>query len=210
MVSRFFSGVVLADTGFSDIYSAIKTLTSRPRIPFFDPSMPTKLNVPSATTAVLSCRVHNKGNFTVSKSFTFIVKSAKMKIYCSWHGWNTKNWIFYPLASSNIPVITDTVWYTNPIHMNTNYISHTFNPKTREYTSVKSPPSLSAHFTSIFELQKGVSQQCIICTLLYYIPSYFKENDSKIQTSETLNNGKNEERYTLVILSYDGFLTHCW
>ena len=60
-----FAGVALADTGFSDIYSAIKTLTSRPRIPFFDPSMPTKLTVPSDTTAVLGCRVHNLGNYTV-------------------------------------------------------------------------------------------------------------------------------------------------
>jgi len=61
------TGLVLAkDTGFSDIYSAIKTLNSRPRIPFFDPSMPTKVAVPSDTTAVLSCKVHNLGNFTVS------------------------------------------------------------------------------------------------------------------------------------------------
>ena len=38
-----YSGLALAkDTGFSDIYSAIKTLNSRPRIPYFDPSMPTK------------------------------------------------------------------------------------------------------------------------------------------------------------------------
>eukprot|EP00093_Oithona_nana_P012720 12720.XXX_330409_327805_1 [CDS] Oithona nana genome sequencing. len=59
-------GVALADTGFSDIYSAIKTLTSRPRIPFFDPSMPTKLTVPSDTTAVLGCRVHNLGNYTLA------------------------------------------------------------------------------------------------------------------------------------------------
>jgi len=61
------TGLALAkDTGFSDIYSAIKTLNSRPRIPYFDPSMPTKVVIPSDTTAVLSCKVHNMGNFTVS------------------------------------------------------------------------------------------------------------------------------------------------
>ena len=81
-----------------------------------------------------------------------------------------------------------TGWCTGPVPTNTNCTFLMCSPKTRVSTSVKSPPSLSAHFTSIFELQKGVSQQCIICTLLYYIPSYFKENDSKIQTLETLNN----------------------
>ena len=78
-----------------------------------------------------------------------------------------------------------TGWCTGPVPTNTNCTFLMCSPKTRVSTSVKSPPSLSAHFTSIFELQKGVSQQCIICTLLYHIPSYFKENDSKIQTLET-------------------------
>ena len=67
LATLLYSGLALAkDTGFSDIYSAIKTLNSRPRIPYFDPSMPTKVVIPSDTTAVLSCKVHNMGNFTVS------------------------------------------------------------------------------------------------------------------------------------------------
>ena len=76
----------MADTGFSDIYSAIKTLTSRPRIPFFDPSMPTKLNVPSDTTAVLGCRVHNLGNFTVSTIFSenSAQNSAQFSFQLAW------------------------------------------------------------------------------------------------------------------------------
>ena len=55
------------EPGFTDVYSAIKTLTgSRTRSPFFDPSSPTKVEVQSDTTAVLSCKVHFVGNFTVS------------------------------------------------------------------------------------------------------------------------------------------------
>ena len=54
-----------AGPGFSDVYNAIKVLTSRPLVPFFDPSMPTKMVVPAEETAVLSCRVHNLGNYTV-------------------------------------------------------------------------------------------------------------------------------------------------
>ena len=64
-----FSGLVVAsnEPGFTDVYSAIKTLTgSRTRSPFFDPSSPTKVTVASDTTAVLSCKVHFVGNFTVS------------------------------------------------------------------------------------------------------------------------------------------------
>jgi len=63
------TGLVVAsnEPGFTDVYSAIKTLTgSRTRSPFFDPSSPTKVTVASDTTAVLSCKVHFVGNFTVS------------------------------------------------------------------------------------------------------------------------------------------------
>ena len=60
------AGLVLSDQGFKDVYSAIKVLTSRPRTPVFDPSIPTKVIVPSETTAILTCKVHNLGNFTVS------------------------------------------------------------------------------------------------------------------------------------------------
>jgi len=52
--------------GFKDYYSAIKVLTTRPRTPVFDPSVPTKVTTDSDTTAILSCKVHHLGNHTVS------------------------------------------------------------------------------------------------------------------------------------------------
>ena len=62
-----FVGCALAtQTGLSDIYSTIKALNSRQREPYFDITLPTKVSVKAYTTAVLSCRVYNLGNFTVS------------------------------------------------------------------------------------------------------------------------------------------------
>jgi len=66
LIVAILSGLVLSDQGFKDVYSAIKVLTSRPRTPVFDPSIPTKVIVPSETTAILTCKVHNLGNYTVS------------------------------------------------------------------------------------------------------------------------------------------------
>ncbi len=45
-----------------------RTISSRPRAPFFDPSTPTKISAQIDSTAVLSCKVHNLGNHTVSKA----------------------------------------------------------------------------------------------------------------------------------------------
>ena len=72
----FNTGLAISDQGFKDVYSAIKVLTTRPRMPVFDPIMPTKLIVPSDTTAVLSCKVHNLGNYTVSTVYFLTKKQS--------------------------------------------------------------------------------------------------------------------------------------
>ena len=77
--------ILILGQGFKDYYSAIKVLTTRPRTPVFDPSVPTKVTTDSDTTAILSCKVHHLGNHTVStyfwkSTFTFEMTSEEMFI----------------------------------------------------------------------------------------------------------------------------------
>ena len=96
------AGLVLSDQGFKDVYSAIKVLTSRPRTPVFDPSIPTKVIVPSETTAILTCKVHNLGNYTVSLlgsiislKYRALLNFAIFSSRCL--GWGTKICTFFQL-----------------------------------------------------------------------------------------------------------------